>query len=237
MGEEVAKLGTGKSEVKRGNRLNCHKLRGIIVKQPLRSPICLIQSMKARFAVVAAISAVAVLNACGDPTSIQASLPTSVDSLSVFALSGTPAAYPSGISIVGRQPVRVDGFANFDVAFDINADGKAVIYPVRLVVASPGGSRPVFLQKVAGTFESVTAAPKTGFEGDTALVMLPGEVVLAQSAHNNGNGDLCQFALNPNIFAKFAIDSVSLASRIIYLKMGVDPNCGFRSFVTGIPTD
>jgi len=169
--------------------------------------------MKARFAVVAAISAVAVLNACGDPTSIQASLPTSVDSLSVFALSGTPAAYPSGISIVGRQPVRVDGFANFDVAFDINADGNAVIYPVRLVVASPGGS-----------------------DGDTALVMLPGEVVLAQAAHN-GNGDLCQFALNPNIFAKFAVDSVSLASRIIYLKMGVDPNCGFRSFVTGIPTD
>jgi len=236
MGEEVAKLGTGKSEVKRGNRLNCHKLRGIIVKQPLRSPICLIQSMKARFAVVAAISAVAVLNACGDPTSIQASLPTSVDSLSVFALSGTPAAYPSGISIVGRQPVRVDGFANFDVAFDINADGNAVIYPVRLVVASPGGSRPVMLQKVTGAFESVTAAPKTGFDGDTALVMLPGEVVLAQAAHN-GTGDLCQFALNPNIFAKFAVDSVSLASRLIYLKMGVDPNCGFRSFATGIPTD
>jgi len=236
MGEEVAKLGTGKSEVKHGNRLNCHKLRGIIVKQPLRSPICLIYSMKARFAVVAAISAVAVLNACGDPTSIQASLPTSVDTLSVFALSGTPAAYPSGISIIGRQPVRVDGFANFDVAFDINAQGNAVIYPVRLVVATPGGSRPVFLQKVAGSFESITAAPKTGFGGDTALVMLPGEVVLAQATHNGG-GDLCQFALNPNIFAKFAVDSVSLASRLIYLKMGVDPNCGFRSFATGIPTD
>src|SRR5258708_15089564 len=41
MGEEVAKLGSGKSEVKRSNRLNCHKLRGIIVKQPLLSLICL----------------------------------------------------------------------------------------------------------------------------------------------------------------------------------------------------
>ncbi|HET7615232.1 MAG TPA: hypothetical protein VFK26_15035, partial [Gemmatimonadaceae bacterium] len=116
------------------------------------------------------------------------------------------------------------------------AQGNAVIYPVRVVVPSPGGSRPVFLQKIGGTFESVAAAPKTGFETDTALVMLPGEVVVAQSTHN-GTGDLCQFALNPNIFAKFAVDSVSLASRIIYLKMGVDPNCGFRSFATGIPTD
>lgn len=42
MGEEVAKLGSGKSEVKRSNRLNCRKLRGIIEKQPLRSLICLI---------------------------------------------------------------------------------------------------------------------------------------------------------------------------------------------------
>jgi hypothetical protein len=235
MGEEVAKLGTRKSEVKRGNRLNCHKLRGIIVKQPLRSSICLIYSMKARLALVAAIAVAAVLNACGDPTSIEASLPTSVDTLSVFALSGTPAAYPSGIAIVGRQPVRVDGFANFDVAFDINAQGNAVIYPVRLVVASPGGSRPVFLQKVAGAFDAVTSAPKTGFTSDTALVMAPGEVVVVQSAHNS-SGDLCQFALNPNIFAKFAVDSVSLVSRLIYMKMAVDPNCGFRSFVAGIPT-
>jgi hypothetical protein len=191
--------------------------------------------MKARFAVVAAIAAAAVLNACGDPTSIEASLPTSVDTLSVFALSGTPAAYPSGINVIGRQPARVDGFANFDVAFDINAQGNAVIYPVRLVVPSPGGSRPVLLQKVAGAFDAITNAPKTGFESDSALVMLPGEVVVIQSTHN-GSGDLCQFALNPNIFAKLAVDSVSLASRIIYLKLGVDPNCGFRSFATGIPT-
>ena len=55
MGDEVAKLGSGKSEVKRGNRLNCHKLRGIIVKQPLQSPICLIYCMKSRLALLAAM--------------------------------------------------------------------------------------------------------------------------------------------------------------------------------------
>jgi hypothetical protein len=56
-----------------------------------------------------------------------------------------------------------------------------------------------------------------------------------QSAHNT-TGDLCQFALNPNLYAKIVVDSVNLATRIIYLKMGLDPNCGFRSFATGIPT-
>jgi hypothetical protein len=191
--------------------------------------------MKARLALLAALSAVVVINACGDPTNIRASIPTSVDTLSVFALSGTPPAFPSGVAIVARQAVRVDGFANFDVAFDINAEGNTVIIPVRLVVASPGGSRPVGLQKVSGTFATVLEAPKSGFEADTALVMAPGEVVVVQSAHNT-SGDLCQFAINPNIYAKFAVDSVNLASRTIYFQMGLDPNCGFRSFADGVPT-
>lgn len=191
--------------------------------------------MKARLALLAAMSAVVGLNACGDPTSLQASLPNAVDTLSVFALSGTPAAYPSGLSILGGQVVRVDGFASFDVAFDINPNGDAVIYPVKLVVAAPGTSRPVGLQKVSGLFEAIVEAPKDGFELDSALVMPPGQVVAIQSLHNN-SGDICQFALNPNIFAKVVVDSVNLTSRTIYFKLGVDPNCGFRSFAAGIPT-
>ena len=191
--------------------------------------------MKARLALLAAMFVVVGLNACGDPTSLQASLPTSVDSLSVFALSGTPPTYPSGLSILSRQPVRVDGFASFDVAFDINAAGNVVISPVKMVVVSPGGSRPVGLLKVAGAFDLALEAPKTGYETDSSLVLAPGEVVMVQTAHNS-SGDLCQFAINPNIYAKIAVDSVVLASRTIFLRLGLDPNCGFRSFVTGIPT-
>jgi hypothetical protein len=192
--------------------------------------------MKARLVLLAAMSAVVGLNACGDPTNIEANIPTSVDTLGVFALSGTPPTYPSAISILARQAVRVDGFGSFDVAFDINTSGNAIIYPVKLVVASPGGSRPVGLLKVAGVFDQVLEAPKSGFGLDSGLVMAPGEVVVVQSPHNT-TGDLCQFALNPNLYAKIVVDSVNLATRIIYLKMGLDPNCGFRSFATGIPTN
>jgi hypothetical protein len=189
--------------------------------------------MKARLALLATMSGVVVLNACGDPTNLRATIPTFVDTLSVFALSGTPPSYPSGISIVGRQAVRVDGFANFDVAFDIDAAGNAVIYPVKFVVG--GGSRPVGLLKIAAAFESVLEAPNTGFETDTFFAVAPGETVVIQSAHNV-SGDVCQFALSPYIYAKIAVDSVNLASRTLYLRMGLDPNCGFRSFATGIPT-
>jgi hypothetical protein len=193
--------------------------------------------MKARLALLAAMSAVVGLSACKDPTNLEASFPTSVDTLSVFALSGTPPTYPSAISILIGQPVRVDGGANFDIAFDINTAGKPVIYPVKLVVNLGGSSRPVGLLRVPGIFDSVLVAPKTGYEPDSGLVMAFGEVVAVQSAHNINNGDLCQFAINPNLYAKVAVDSVDLVSRTIFLRLGFDPNCGFRSFVSGIPTD
>jgi len=192
--------------------------------------------MKARLALLATMFVVVVLNACGDPTSIKASAITSVDSISVFALSGTPPSYPSGISLLARSPVRVDGNANFDIALDINSDGDAIVYPVKQVVTVPGAGRAVGLQKLAVGFDSLLEAPKDGYHVDsTAFVVKPGETLAIQSQHNF-SGDICQFALNPNIFAKIAVDSVNLASRTLYVRMGLDPNCGFRSFATGIPT-
>jgi hypothetical protein len=180
------------------------------------------------------MSVVVGLNACGDPTSLKASGVTSIDTLQVFALSGTPPSYPSGVAILFRQPVRVDGSASFDVAFDIDDAGNAIVYPVKLVVSS-GGTRPVGLQKLLTPFDLVTEAPKSGYQTDSSYVLNPGETLAIQSQHNF-RGDLCQFALNPNIFAKIAVDSVSLASRTVFLRLGLDPNCGFRSFAEGIPT-
>ena len=91
------------------------------------------------------------------------------------------------------------------------------------------------MQKLSQLFDSVAAAPKTGYQTDTAVVLLPGETLVLQSQHNF-SGDICQFALNPNIFAKVAVDSVDLASRTLFLRLGLDPNCGFRSFAEGLPT-
>jgi hypothetical protein len=191
--------------------------------------------MKARLVLVATICVAAVLNACGDPTNIKAQLPTLVDTLSVWALSGSPPSYPSAISIPRRQIVNVSAAASFDVALDINAAGQPVIYPVRLVVSTPGGGRPVGLQKVPGTFETVTAAPRSGYETDSALVVALGETVVVQAPHNIAQ-EVCQFAISPNLYAKIAVDSVNLASRILYFRLATDPNCGFRSFANGIPT-
>jgi len=191
--------------------------------------------MKACLALIATMCVVTVLSACGNVASLKATVPTYTDTLSLWALSGTPPSYPSAISIPARQIVTVNGFAGFDIAFDINASGKTVVYPVKLIVATPGGSRPVGIQKIPRSFEDVLAAPTTAFQTDSPLTIVPGEVVVVESPHN-GSGDICQFSISPNLYAKIAVDSVNLASRIIYLRMGFDPNCGFRSFADGIPT-
>lgn len=180
------------------------------------------------------IAGASFIVACGEPDSRRAFLPTATDAYTIFALSGTPAEYPSGINTYVRQAVRVDGNANFDIAFDIDAQGNAVIYPVQRVVSSLGGDRKVGVQKVAGTFESVTIAP-TGVYPDSAVVAGKGDVVVVE-AGRNGTGDACQFDFSPFIYTKLLIEEIRVPTRSIIVRTVLNPNCGFRSFEAGIPT-
>ena len=183
---------------------------------------------------LAIVASAAILTACDDPDLLRASLPTVEDTYTVFALTGTPAAYPSGINTYVRAAVRVDGFGNFDVAFDIDNQGRAILYPVQKIVSSLSGSRRVGLRKVPGTFESVTEAP-SGTYADSVIVASEGEVVVVQSIRN-GSGDACQFDISPYIYTKLLVDSISAGARTIKVQAVLDPNCGFRSFESGVPS-
>jgi hypothetical protein len=193
------------------------------------------QVMTSRKLALAAIASAFIMTACGDSNLLRATLPTVNDFYSIYALSGTPAAYPSGINTYVRQPVRVDGNANFDIAFDLDASGNAIVYPVQKIVSSLSASRRVGLRKVGGTFESVTIAPP-GVYADSAAVLAPGEIVIVQAVRN-GSGDACQFNISPYIYTKLRLESVDLDNRIIVLQTVLDPNCGFRSFEAGIPSN
>lgn len=189
--------------------------------------------MTPRKLALALLASASILTACGDSQLLQASLPTVEDQYTVFALTGTPAAYPSGINTYFRSAVRVDGTANFDVAFDIDAQGRAVVYPVQKIVSSLSGTRRVGLRKVPGPFDSVTIAP-SGTYADSTIVIAPDEVVIVQ-AIRNGTGDVCQFAISPHIYTKMKIQSIALDTRTIIVSAVIDPNCGFKSFEPGIP--
>ena len=217
-------------------RLNCHELQGIIEFGRQRRPLPFQRPMNIRKSALGCIAGALFVTGCGKSDLLQATLPTARDSYTVFALTGSPVAYPSGINTFFRQAVRVDGNANFDVAFDIDAAGNAIVYPARLVVSSLAGDRPVGIRKIAGTFESILTAPKGTYSDSLAVVATAGDVIVIESARN-GQSDVCQFSLSPFIYSKLLIESVVPASRTIVVQAVMNPNCGFRSFEPGIPAN
>lgn len=191
--------------------------------------------MKLRFAFFAMLLTVAGTAACRDPLETEAIRETSIDTLSVYALTGTPPGYPNALAITARQILAVSGFGGFDVVFDIDASNRAVIHAGRRILTTGGFVPQVGLQIVPGTFESVLAAPEAGYKVDSTVVASEGQVVVLEALHN-GAGDVCAYALEPYVYAKISIDTIFPATRTIKFRLGTDLNCGFRSFAPGIPT-
>jgi len=189
-----------------------------------------------------------LLGACGDPTQPGVRIPVVEDTLMAFALNGTPRGAPSGLAVVGRissldgtaggvpAVLAVDGSQAFDIAFDVDSAGDAVVYPLRLVVGDLAGPRRVGVREVATSYEALTRAPGGNYPTDSAYVVRPGEVIVID-ADNPGYcqsiGGIRTFATN--IFAKLTVDRVTTAPRAVYFRVTVDPNCGFRSFAPGRP--
>ncbi|HEU4747660.1 MAG TPA: hypothetical protein VFS56_04105 [Gemmatimonadaceae bacterium] len=192
--------------------------------------------MKLCLALLAMLSTVAGLGACRDPLELKATEEVFTATLTVYALSGTPPGYPNALSLPARQVVTVSGFGGFDIAFDLDDADRVLIHPARRVVTFGQLVPQVGLQIVPGPFDSVTAAPISGYKVDSTVVASAGDVIVLEAAHN-GDGDLCTFALSPNLYAKISIDTIFVATRTIKFRLGYDPNCGFRSFAPGIPTD
>lgn len=181
----------------------------------------------------AAVVAVGAL-ACGNFTAVPASLPTLTDSGTVYALNGAPPGAPTALHIFSGQLVPADANFLFDVAFDIDSNGKIVYLPQRALASGLTPSHSVGLRTVPDSFEAVTTAPKTGYRADTALVTSRNVVVVAQSSDAN----TCGVSLTgSSVYAKIVVTSIDRVARQLKVRFTVDPNCGFVSFAPGIPKD
>jgi hypothetical protein len=192
-----------------------------ILRRPVRG---------ARTVACAALAALAVV-ACSDPFKVTAQYPNTPFAFSLFALSGSgPANAPAAIDFGTVGAVRVDGSFAFDVAFDFDGNGKIRVIPQKLVGISVGGARTVGLQRVTGVYESVLLAPSKGWVLDSALSVLPGEVVVVRMTSSG-----CVYQLSRELYAKLVIDSVK-AGGLLFGRGMTNPNCGFKSFEVGIPS-
>jgi hypothetical protein len=176
--------------------------------------------------VVVAVGALCAA-ACGDTQRLPAMGSVFSDTLIVYALSGTDISFPTALNVQELAVVRATGVFDYEIAFDIDATGKAVLYPMELLVAEEATFRKVGMQRLTVPFESLTSAPRTGYVYDQPMTLAAGESIAIEAAVP------CQYPYPQVVFAKLMVDSVSAAKRAIYFHAVSDPSCGFRSLVPG----
>jgi hypothetical protein len=187
-----------------------------------------------RALVVAASVIVSLAAACSDFTGVPASLPTLTDSGTVFALNGAPSGAPTALHLYTGTLLAADASFTFDLAFDIDAFGNPVILPQRTVATGLVPAHSVGMQHIDQEFSVLDKAPKSGYHPDTALVTRVGKTVAIQSQDRN----LCGISITgTSIYAKLVVLSVDPAARKLSIQFTVDPNCGFISFLPGVPKD
>lgn len=188
-------------------------------------------------AAVAAIAGLAFATGCKDTNLLLASLPVATDTLVAYALTGTSASLPSALAITLRSTVRVDGTASFDVGFDIDSAGRVIVSPVRVLVNQLSGAPSVGIQTMFSTpFDSIKSAPGGYYRPDTAIVVKPGQPFVLLVNRTTAS-DVCVYDPSPTLYAKVVIDSaLANTTRAIYMRVTTDPNCGYRSFLPGLPT-
>jgi hypothetical protein len=89
---------------------------------------------------------------------------------------------------------------------------------------------PVSLQPMTGAFSSILEAPNGGWVADSLLTVQVGQAFAVRATST-----VCQLYGSPYIYSKAVVDSVNVTSRRLWLSVVTDPNCGFRSFVSGRP--
>lgn len=170
--------------------------------------------------------------ACDNPFAPRATTSVRTDSFVVYAVSETPVNVPAAFNIVFFTPLRLEPTYGFDLAFDIDEVGKVVLIPVRLVGGAVTAGRRVGLQRITGAYEEMTRAPTAGYQYDSTLTLDIGEAALVEL-----QTDVCQFQTSQLVYAKLQIKTVDPVTRTIVFRITYDPNCGFRSFLPGVPTN
>jgi hypothetical protein len=183
-----------------------------------------------RRVLVLALAAIPLLGACSDPNEVEADKEVVGDTLFAYALNGTAAALPTAFYAAARQVVRADGAFDYDLVFDIDPQGRAVVMPLK-VVAGIFSPRVVAVQRLSVPYDELGRAPSTGYYDDSTFVLTPGDGLVMAA-----NAPACQFSfVSQNLYTKLVIDSVNTGARIVFFRTTHDPNCGFRSFEPGIP--
>jgi hypothetical protein len=180
-----------------------------------------------------AVSAVAAMSACDNPTA-EASLPNLEDStLVVYAVNGSPQNAPTAIGVRFGAIASVSPGFNFDVAFDLTTSGNVQVYTPRALASQLVAVHRVGLKDTVAAFSTVLRVPGGGFTYDSSMVVPVGRTFLVDASDANCLGAI----RGPQIRAKLRVDSVNTTTKAFYIHILSNPNCGFMSLAPGTPKD
>jgi hypothetical protein len=172
--------------------------------------------------------------ACKGFTAIDASFQNVTATDTVYALNGGPPNSPNSINFFQGLTDRADQGFGFDLAFDIDPNGNAVIIPARVIATAFSNPSSIGLQRATGSFESTVEAPREGYRADTSMTVGIGQAVIVEVHDFNA----CFNALKgQSYFTKLVVTEIDTALRRLIFTVTVNRNCGFHSFAPGLPRD
>lgn len=155
----------------------------------------------------------------------------------MYALTGSapelPAAYDMETGSFVRPVVGSNGAVNFQMAFDIRADGKVLILPARKVSPQPPnpttGAPSMGILKSTLPYDGMTRAATSNYLFDSVTVASAGDTYYIELP-------VAGCVYGEPYYGKLAIDSVFPADRRIVMRALTNRNCGgYRALTTGLP--
>jgi len=167
--------------------------------------------------------------ACDNPLGLPPAFADNViDTVSIFALQGTPIGAPSGFDVAQGLEVRTESDL-FDFAFDIDEAGIARVFPTGALGLSPQSG----ILSEERAFLDIDEAPRDGYSVDSAVVVGLDAVFVVRSRPWAGG---CPFFLGtlPR-YGKFRVLEIDTVDRRIEMESLVNVNCGYRQLIIGTP--
>jgi hypothetical protein len=175
---------------------------------------------------VAALSAVIGLAACGDPLEpVLTPVPDDPQEETLVDFSGGSLTESSAFDVISAGAVRTDQFSGWDFVFEILPTGDPVLWPR---AALTDGESDAGIQPFDGTFEDLRTAPESGYTTDEPVSIGGGDVLAIQSRR-----DPVFASVRCRRFAKIEVLSIDAGEGVLTLRHLVNPNCEKRTLVPG----
>jgi hypothetical protein len=166
--------------------------------------------------------------ACGEDVTVPpATIPNVVDTVTLWAVTGTPVSQPSAFDMVANRVANTTLQEPLDFVFDMSTSGASVFEPALLVgLINEAGLLPSELP-----FDSIITAPEVDYISEEPLPVQLGSTFVGQSRLSSTN---CSVGSLPR-YGKFHVLEIDTDARTVTLELLVNENCAYRSLEPGIP--